>query len=321
VGNADFVMFDRPGRFTMDRPGDGLTKLLRRLTVAGPGILAETRVLYVEGDWDVELIELLHGDLLARHNILLSRMNGVQGASLAASSVWQRMMLTPFGVMFDVLYADDVARTWTTLRDTVAAGGRRQALRSLRQKIKLADQRDGRYEDVELLRLFTAVLDGGLEERMHLVMHGLSDIFQVMHPSVFGLSAKSWRDAGYDGRGSFKNFVPPPAPGLHRRRTARRRRISGYAAPRAVRVRGRPGPLFPALTTRTPASASSCSRDAAPSDAGSHSQEASSGAGERLEDKEEAMLFQLNLPVGHLVGRAKRSVGLSWTGLVVVVDR
>ena len=207
VGNADFVMFDGPGRFTIDRPGDGLTKLLRQLTVVGPGILAETRMLYVEGDWDVELIELLHGDLLTRHNILLSRMNGVRGASLAASSVWQRMMLTPFGVIFDTLDANDVARTWTTLRDTVAAGGRRQALRSLRQKIRLTDQRDGRYEDVELLRLFAAVLDGGLEERMHLVMHGLSDIFQVMHPSVFGLSAKSWRDAGYDGQGSFKNFV------------------------------------------------------------------------------------------------------------------
>jgi hypothetical protein len=207
VGSADFVMFDGPGRFTVDRPGDGLEKLLRRLAVSGPGILAETRVLYVEGDWDVELIGLLHGNLLAQHNVLLSRMNGVRGASLAASSVWQRMMLTSFGVMFDALDADDVARTWATLRDTVAKGGRGQALRSLRQRVKMAEQRHARYEDVEILRLFAAVLDGGLEERLHLVMHGLSDIFQVMHPSVFGLTAKSWRAAGYDGKSSFKHFV------------------------------------------------------------------------------------------------------------------
>ncbi len=205
VGNADFVMFDGPGRFTIDRPSDGVASLLERLTRSGPGILAETRVLYVEGDWDVELIELLYGELLTRHNILLSRMHGVKGANLAASSVWQRMMATTFGMMFDALKADEVARTWRGLRATVAGGRRGQALHSLRQKIKAAQ--GGRFEEVELLRLFAAVLEGGLEDRLRLVMHGLSDIFEVMHPSVFGVPAASWREAGYDGREGFKKFV------------------------------------------------------------------------------------------------------------------
>lgn len=207
VGNADFLMFDGPGRFTLDSPGDGLEGLLGRLAAVGPGILAETRVLYVEGDWDFEMIGLLHRDLLAQHNILLSRMNGVRGARLVATSVWHRMTLTPFGVMFDSLDPDDVARTWATLRDTVAAGKRHDALSSLRQQVTMAEKRHASYEEVELKRLFAAVLENGLEERLHLVMHGLSDILQVMHPSVFGLPAKSWRDAGYDGQRSFKLFI------------------------------------------------------------------------------------------------------------------
>jgi hypothetical protein len=205
VGNASFVMFDGPGRFSIGRPADGLANLLRRLTKSGPGILAGTRVLYVEGDWDVELIELLYGNVLARHNILLSPMHGVKGASLAASSVWQRMMPTPFGMMFDALKADDVAERWAKLRDTVASGARSRALHSLRLQIKAARGRP--YEEVELLRLFTAVVEGGLEDRLHLVMHGLSDIFQVMHPSLFGLPHASWSAAGFDGTRSFKDFL------------------------------------------------------------------------------------------------------------------
>jgi hypothetical protein len=38
-------------------------------------------------------------------------------------------------------------------------------------------------------------------------MHGLSDIFQVMHPSVFGLPEESWQLAGYTGKQSFKEFL------------------------------------------------------------------------------------------------------------------
>jgi hypothetical protein len=59
-------------------------------------------------------------------------------------------------------------------------------------------------------------------------MHGLSDIFQIMHPSVFGLSAKSWRDAGYDGRGSFKNFVRAQARVDLKKGDSARRRLRAF---------------------------------------------------------------------------------------------
>jgi hypothetical protein len=207
VGNADFVMFDGPGRFSIDQPSDGLASLLQRLTKSGPGILASTRVLYVEGTWDVKLIELLYGDLLTGHNILLSPMHGVKGANLAASSVWQRMIVTSFGMMFDSLGAADVARQWNALRAQVEAGNRTQALRSLASQIRTARGLRRPYEETELLHMFKAVIDGRLEDRLHLVMHGLSDIFQVMHPSVFGLPDESWQLAGYTGKQSFKEFL------------------------------------------------------------------------------------------------------------------
>jgi hypothetical protein len=115
------------------------------------------------------------------------------------------MMATPFGVMFDSLSADDVAAKWAKFYETVAAGARGRALHALRQQIKAARGRP--HEEIELLRLFHAVIDGGLEDRLQLVMHGLSDIFQVMHPSVFGLAYANWRDAGFDGTQSFKGFL------------------------------------------------------------------------------------------------------------------
>lgn len=205
VGNADFLMFDGPGHFTLDQPADGVATLLEQLARSGPGILAGTRVLYVEGDWDVELIDRLYGDFLARHNILLSRMHGVRGASLAASSVWQRLMATPFGIMFDSLGAREVDAQWRSLRQETAAGRRDEALRRLRRAIRQAQ--GGPQEPIGLLRMFQAVLEGGLEDRLYLVMHGLSDIFQVVHPNVFGLTATTWTEAGYDGRGSFKQFI------------------------------------------------------------------------------------------------------------------
>jgi len=207
VGNADFIMFDGPGHFTVDHPIDGVAALLGRLAKSGPGILAGTRILYVEGDWDVEIIERLYGHFLSRHNILLSRMHGVRGASLAASSVWQRLMATPFGIMFDSLRASDVDAQWEALREQAAAGKRAQALGGLRRAIRLALAQGGPQEPIGLLRMFHAVLEGGLEDRLYLVMHGLSDIFQVLHPSVFGLQAATWAAAGYDGTSSFKQFV------------------------------------------------------------------------------------------------------------------
>jgi hypothetical protein len=209
IGDADFALFDGPGSFTVDRPGESLAGLLERLGKSGPGILADTRVLYVEGDFDLELIGMLHGELLGRHNILLSPMNGVKGAQLAAASVWQRMMTTPFGMMFDSLDQADVNRQWSAVRQEASTAGREAAKYSLRKQIRALRSQSQRvaHEDIELLRLFMAVIDGHLEDRMYLVMHGLSDIFQVMHPSVFDIEAPDWRAAGYDGTTSFKDFI------------------------------------------------------------------------------------------------------------------
>jgi hypothetical protein len=207
VGNADFALFDSPGRFVIDQPKDGLSHLLQQLTRSGPGILASTKVLYVEGTWDVTLIEMLYRDLLNEHNILLSPMHGVKGANLAASSVWQRMMMTSFGMMFDALNDVEVTAQWVDLRAQVAAGNRQQVLHTLRHRIWVMKQQHRPFEEIELLHMFKAVLEGRLEDRLYLVMHGLSDIFQVMSPSVFGLPDESWQAAGYNGRPSFKEFL------------------------------------------------------------------------------------------------------------------
>ncbi|MEV4415560.1 hypothetical protein [Catellatospora sp. NPDC049609] len=204
AGTADFLVFDSPGHFTVHRPERGVATLLSRLVAHGPVILAGTRVLYVEGDWDVELVDRLHGPALSAANVLLGRMHGVKGAGVAASSVWQRMMATPFGMMFDGVRADEAERRWTALRTVLATQGRQAATHQSRTAIRRAAR--GRHEDVELIRLFHSVVEGGLEERLRLVMHGLSDIFQVVHPSVFGLAAASWSEAGYDGRVTFKDF-------------------------------------------------------------------------------------------------------------------
>jgi hypothetical protein len=209
VGNADFLMFDGPGRFTIDQPSDGLANLLQRFAKSGPGILASTRVLYVEGNFDIEVLSLLYGELLARHNILLSPMHGVKGAKLAATSVWQRMMTTPFGIMFDSLSRENVDRQWAAVRSKVATAGREAAKSSLRKRINALKGSSAGvpHEDIELLWLFMAVVEGNLEDRLYLVMHGLSDILQVIHPSVFGIEAPDWRAAGYDGTVSFKKFI------------------------------------------------------------------------------------------------------------------
>lgn len=203
VGIADFLLFDGPGRYSLERPERGIVDLLGRLTAYGPGALAATRVLHVEGDWDFEILERLHGPRLAAANVVMSRMHGVRGAGIAASSVWQRMTSTSFGMMFDHVSAAEAGRRWARVRETLATRGRAAAIRELRAGIGAGR---GRAEDVEMLRMFASVLDGGIEDRLHLVMHGLSDIFQVMHPSVFGLTAGTWADAGYDGRTGFKVF-------------------------------------------------------------------------------------------------------------------
>jgi hypothetical protein len=202
-GTADFHLFDGPGRTTFVRPEGGIATLLRRLSAQGPGILTHTRILYVEGDWDVELVERLHGRSLAAANVLISRMQGVKGAGIAAASVWQRMIATPFGMMFDGIRATEAASMWASAQAVMGNQGREEALSRLRAVLRTAR---GRHEQVELIRLFHAVLEGCIEGRLRLVMHGLSDIFQVVHPSVLGLNAQSWADAGYDGGSSFKAF-------------------------------------------------------------------------------------------------------------------
>jgi hypothetical protein len=46
-----------------------------------------------------------------------------------------------------------------------------------------------------------------MEGRMTFLMHGLSDIFQVISPVAFGAPDRSWRDVGLRSGESFKTFV------------------------------------------------------------------------------------------------------------------
>ena len=56
--------------------------------------------------------------------------------------------------------------------------------------------------------MFQAVLDGGLEDRLSLVMHGLSDIFSRSCTRRYSaLTPLRRADAGYEGHGSFKDFI------------------------------------------------------------------------------------------------------------------
>jgi hypothetical protein len=106
-------------------------------------------------------------------------------------------------MMFDGIRATEAASMWASAQAVMGNQGREEALSRLRAVLRTAR---GRHEQVELIRLFHAVLEGCIEGRLRLVMHGLSDIFQVVHPSVLGLNAQSWADAGYDGGSSFKAF-------------------------------------------------------------------------------------------------------------------
>jgi hypothetical protein len=178
--------------------------LLKRFAEHGPGILRKTRVLYVEGDWDVEIIERLFGSALGSNNVIISKMNGVKNASLAVSSVWHRMLATPFAVMFDSLDSGRVARLWINICERLRNEPRSMVVRSLRQRV--AASRNRGFEEVELWRLFLTAVECHHEGRLQFVMHGLSDIFQVFHPSLFGLAEDSWEDAGYSA-GGFKSFI------------------------------------------------------------------------------------------------------------------
>ncbi|WP_143446144.1 hypothetical protein [Kibdelosporangium aridum] len=205
VGGCDFLTFSAPGSFECADLPSGIESLLKSLAQHGAGILSVTRVLYVEGHWDVEILNRLFHTELSEKNALLSPFHGVDGAHLAVTSIWHRMMGTPFGVMFDSLTAEHAARKWNTINETVRLRGREYALRQLRYEIK--EYKAGKREDLGLLRLFHAVIDGDLGQRLRLVMHGMSDIFQVVHPQVFDIEADSWVSAGFTGQTSFKDFV------------------------------------------------------------------------------------------------------------------
>jgi hypothetical protein len=206
VGRADICTFTGIGRFDVTPSGE-IEPALIRLSMGGVGALSATRILYVEGDWDRELILALFSEQLSRANVVLTRMHGVRGASLSVSSVWHRLTRTGFGVMFDALRQDDVMAEWTALIDEIRRGtNRRTVLRQVRARLATFGTRSARIEDVEIMRLFEALLENAQESQVTFVMHGLSDIFQVVHPSVIGLDDDSWACAGYKRGTSFKAF-------------------------------------------------------------------------------------------------------------------
>lgn len=206
VGTCDFLTFDSPGKFDRADLPVGIENLLRSLARHGPGILSATRVLYVEGDWDALILRRLFGEYLSQNNILVSPVHGVLGAHLAITSIWHRMLDVPFGVMFDSLSASTVETAWAAVLKTCETSGRNYALKELRREMR--SNKSGPHEKIGLNRLFESVLECELEDRLHLVMHGLSDIFQVIHPSVYGLDGDSWCSIGFSSRGqSFKDFI------------------------------------------------------------------------------------------------------------------
>jgi len=72
-------------------------------------------------------------------------------------------------------------------------------------RARAAGRTRGPNEEAALDWLFVALVENRQEDRVRFVMHGLSDIFQVMHPSVFSLDAETWAAAGFTA-GSFKRF-------------------------------------------------------------------------------------------------------------------
>lgn len=202
LGTCDFLTFHGPGEFTGSPPDSQVTQLLSRLAPHGIGILASTRILYVEGYWDIQVLQLFFGEELSQRNVVLSPMHGVDGASVVVSSVWQRMARAHFGVMFDRIREGEAAQQWNQVLTEVKRGGRAAEVRRLRRR---ARETTSGHEHVALLQLMANVIEGNMEDRVHFVMHGLSDIWQVCHPSLFGASGRSWKDEGYIA-GSFKEF-------------------------------------------------------------------------------------------------------------------
>jgi hypothetical protein len=68
---------------------------LDNLAKRGPAALSGMRVLYVEGVWDLRILELLYGNELREGQVLVSPMYGTFAASAVVTSVWQRMVGRP----------------------------------------------------------------------------------------------------------------------------------------------------------------------------------------------------------------------------------
>jgi hypothetical protein len=202
LGTCDFLTFHGPGELSVTPPETQATMLLGQLTRYGIGIMASTRVLYVEGIYDVQVIELLFGEELSRHNVVLSPMHGVDGASVAVSSVWQRMAGSEFGVMFDRIRQKEAESEWAQAVNACRKDRAREVVRLRTQARKIS----GGNEQSALLRMMANVLEGNMENSMRFVMHGLSDVFQVCHPRLFGASHDSWKAEGYVPGSSFKEF-------------------------------------------------------------------------------------------------------------------
>ncbi len=203
LGTCDFLTFHGPGEVSVSPPETQATRLLGQLTQYGIGIMASTRVLYVEGAWDVRVIELLFGEELSRQNIVLSPMHGVDGASVAVSSIWQRMARSEFGVMFDRIRQKEAESDWKQALDAIKSTGRVAEVRRLRRR---ANETSDGNEKSALLKMMANVLEGNIEDKVRFVMHGLSDVFQVCHPRLFRASHDSWRAEGYIQGTSFKEF-------------------------------------------------------------------------------------------------------------------
>ncbi|MGB4779284.1 hypothetical protein [Microbacterium sp.] len=202
VGIGEFLAFSAPGVFDTQGPEDWLNLQLANLAAQGAGALSMMRVLYVEGAWDVKFMELLFAAELREQRIVLCPVNGTMSAGSVATSVWQRMTSAPFGVMFDALSAQRVHAKWQEVRGSDESS-RRRIVRALRAEAKRA----GRFEDRGMAQLQADILEAGMESRVHFLMHGLSDIFQVASPRAFGGDVDSWADAGFGGDGKFKDFV------------------------------------------------------------------------------------------------------------------
>lgn len=204
VGRCEFLNFTAPGIYELTRPSDWSTSQVEFLAGNGPAGLSGMRVLYVEGVWDQRMVEHLFGDDLRTYQILVSPMHGTVGASACVTSVWQRMIRAPFGVMFDALESSSSLADWASVCERAQTSVRADLVRELRRRAQASALPN---EDRALLLLEANLIDANMEDRITFVLHGLSDIFQVLSPRAFGADAGTWSQLGLRKGESFKKFV------------------------------------------------------------------------------------------------------------------